>query len=50
MTLGALALGVFFAIEIPRTLSFSTAIVGFAFAVTVPHILAVRYMNRTAAA
>jgi len=50
MTLGALALGGFFATELPRTLSFSTAIVGFAFAVTVPHILAVRYMNRTAAA
>ncbi len=50
MTLGALALGVFFAVEIPRSLSFSTAIVGFAFAVTVPHMLAVRYMNRAAAA
>jgi Brp/Blh family beta-carotene 15,15'-monooxygenase len=50
MTLGALALAVFFASEIPRTFSFSTAIVGFAFAVTVPHMLAVRYMDRAAAA
>ena len=50
MTVGALALGVFVAVEIPRTFSFSTAIVGFAFAVTVPHMLAVRYMNRSAAA
>ena len=49
MTLGAIALGAFALIETPRTLSLATAIVGFAFAVTVPHILAVRFMNRTLA-